>query len=117
VPAALGAPPGGEGWRVALDDEPGAPRAVLSDGALSVSAQHGRRNARGEGHVLGARLQRAAVQAPDATSADAWSTALLVLGRLPDAARAYVEFVERELDVAVSLVGTGAERASVLSRA
>jgi len=35
---------------------------------------------------------------------------------LPDAARAYVEFVEQELDVAVSLVGTGAERASVLSR-
>ena len=35
---------------------------------------------------------------------------------LPDAAGAYVEFVERELDVAVSLVGTGAERTSVLSR-
>jgi len=85
---ALGAPPGGEGWRVALDEAPGAPRAVLRDRALSVSAQHGRRNARGEGHVLGARLARAAVQAPDATLADAWSTALLVLGRLPAAARA-----------------------------
>jgi len=36
---------------------------------------------------------------------------------LPAAARAYVEFVERELGVAVSLVGTGAERESVLSRA
>jgi adenylosuccinate synthase len=36
---------------------------------------------------------------------------------LPDAARAYVEFVERELEVAVSLVGTGAERESVLTRA
>jgi adenylosuccinate synthase len=36
---------------------------------------------------------------------------------LPAAARAYVDFVERELDVAVSLVGTGAERASVLTRA
>jgi len=35
---------------------------------------------------------------------------------LPEAARAYVEFVERELEVPVSLVGTGAERASVLSR-
>ena len=29
---------------------------------------------------------------------------------LPAAARGYVEFVERELDVEVTLVGTGAER-------
>jgi adenylosuccinate synthase len=37
-------------------------------------------------------------------------------GELPDAARAYVEFVERELEVDVTLVGTGAERERVLSR-
>jgi thiamine biosynthesis lipoprotein len=85
---ALGAPPGAQGWRVALDEGPGAPRVMLRDGALSVSAQHGRRNAEGTGHVLGARVERAAVEAPDATLADAWSTALLVLGRLPAAARA-----------------------------
>ena len=36
---------------------------------------------------------------------------------LPDAARAYVEFVERELDVEVSLVGTGAEREQIVARA
>ena len=36
---------------------------------------------------------------------------------LPDAARRYVEFVERELDVEVTLIGTGAERKSVLTRA
>jgi adenylosuccinate synthase len=36
---------------------------------------------------------------------------------LPTAARRYVEFVERELDVEVTLVGTGAERTSVLTRA
>ena len=36
---------------------------------------------------------------------------------LPETARAYVDFVERELDVAVTLVGTGAERESVLTRA
>jgi len=36
---------------------------------------------------------------------------------LPEAARAYVDFVEQELDVAVTLVGTGAERESVLTRA
>jgi adenylosuccinate synthase len=35
---------------------------------------------------------------------------------LPEAARHYVEFVERELDVPVRLVGTGAERESVLAR-
>jgi adenylosuccinate synthase len=36
---------------------------------------------------------------------------------LPEAARRYVDFVERELDVEVTLVGTGAERKSVLTRA
>jgi adenylosuccinate synthase len=36
---------------------------------------------------------------------------------LPAAARSYVELVERELGVEVTLVGTGAERASVLTRA
>jgi adenylosuccinate synthase len=35
---------------------------------------------------------------------------------LPPAARAYVEFVERELDVEVPLIGTGAERERILSR-
>jgi len=35
---------------------------------------------------------------------------------LPDAARRYVEFVEHQLDVEVSWVGTGAERAQVLVR-
>jgi adenylosuccinate synthase len=35
---------------------------------------------------------------------------------LPAAARAYVEAVERELDVPVTLVGTGAERERVLTR-
>ncbi len=37
------------------------------------------------------------------------------LAELPGAARAYVAFVERELDVEVSLIGTGAERERVLS--
>jgi adenylosuccinate synthase len=39
------------------------------------------------------------------------------LGELPEGARRYVEFVERALDVEVTLVGTGADRASVLTRA
>jgi adenylosuccinate synthase len=36
---------------------------------------------------------------------------------LPVSARRYVDFVERELDVEVTLIGTGAERKSVLTRA
>ncbi|HKC77471.1 MAG TPA: adenylosuccinate synthase [Gaiellaceae bacterium] len=39
------------------------------------------------------------------------------VAELPGAARGYVDFVERELDVEVTLVGTGAERSSVLTRA
>jgi adenylosuccinate synthase len=35
---------------------------------------------------------------------------------LPAAARAYVDFVERELEVEVSLIGTGAERERVVAR-
>ena len=35
---------------------------------------------------------------------------------LPDTARAYVEFIERTLEVEVSLVGTGAEREQVVAR-
>jgi adenylosuccinate synthase len=39
------------------------------------------------------------------------------VGDLPAAARRYVELVERELDVGVTLIGTGAERTNVLTRA
>jgi adenylosuccinate synthase len=51
---------------------------------------------------------------------DGWSEPLdgcSSAAELPAAARAYVEFVERELGVEVTLVGTGAERSSVLTRA
>jgi adenylosuccinate synthase len=51
---------------------------------------------------------------------DGWSEPLdgcSSVSGLPDAARAYVEFVERELEVEVTLVGTGADRSSVLMRA
>jgi adenylosuccinate synthase len=36
-------------------------------------------------------------------------------GELPEAARSYVDYVERELGVEVSLVGTGAEREQVVA--
>ena len=51
-------------------------------------------------------------------SLDGWSTPLggvSSLGELPSAARRYVEFVEEQLEVEVSLVGTGAEREAVLA--
>ncbi len=43
------------------------------------------------------------------------STRAHSLADLPDAARRYVEFVERALDVEVTLIGTGAERERVLT--
>jgi len=108
--AAIGAPPGEPGWRVRLADAGGAGGrsgggagatsggsggavVVLRDAALSVSAPHGRVVERGGvrlGHVLdprtGAPAKRsgfAAAVAPSACLADAWSTALLVLGERP----------------------------------
>jgi adenylosuccinate synthase len=42
-----------------------------------------------------------------------WSVA--IDDGLPSRARAYVEFVERALDVPVTLVGTGASRERVLA--
>lgn len=87
---ALGAPPGAEGWGVALRDPsrgPAAPplaRVALRDLALGVSAPHGRRDGDGRGHVLdprdgsSAEAALGAVLHPSAAIADAWSTALLV---------------------------------------
>jgi adenylosuccinate synthase len=49
---------------------------------------------------------------------EGWGTPLggvTSLTDLPSAARSYIEFVEEQLDVEVSLVGTGAEREAVLA--
>lgn len=90
-----GAPPGEQGWRVALRDPRGAEgetlgEVCLRDRALSVSAPHGKSFAVGDrryGHVLDPRTGHptesallAAVSHPSATLTDALSTALLVLG-------------------------------------
>jgi len=81
---AVGAPPGEEGWQIALGDASGA-RCVLRDSALGVSAPDGESG--GEGHVLipgtgaAARgVEFAAVVCESAAWADAWSTALVVAG-------------------------------------
>lgn len=85
---ALGAPPDADGWRVRIGPD-GTWEARLRDSALSVSAPHGR-TADFAGHKVGHILDprsgrpvplglRAAVIAPSAEAADAWSTAALVL--------------------------------------
>ncbi len=97
---ALGAPPDRAAWRVELEGGEGAATVELANRALSVSAQHGRLLANGGGHVLDPRSKRqseslelVAVLHESARVAEAWSTALLVLGDIPPAAR--------ELDVAI----------------
>jgi len=81
---AVGAPPEELGWGIALAGA-GAPRCVLCDASLGVSAPDG--EVGGEGHVLDPATGRAASQvmiaaavSESAAWADAWSTALVVRG-------------------------------------
>ncbi|QDU66430.1 FAD:protein FMN transferase [Engelhardtia mirabilis] len=91
---ALGSPPGEEGWGVRVLAGGGARTIRLDGRALSVSAQHGRRADAAEGHLRDPRRGRPAadlgpiaVRAPNATAADAWSTALVVDPGAEQAAR------------------------------
>jgi FAD:protein FMN transferase len=104
---AIGAPPGEEGWKIAIeqpDSEIGADErssaagvanpvlaiALLRDEAMSVSAVHGKSftaEGRTYGHVIDPRSGQptqgaalAAVVLPSATETDALSTALLTVG-------------------------------------
>jgi thiamine biosynthesis lipoprotein len=90
----LGAPPGADGWKIAIAPAPDQPprqmAVVLRDNALSVSAVWGRFFEAGGkkfGHVIDPRTGwpvnnavQAAVVLPSATETDALSTALLVMG-------------------------------------
>lgn len=88
---AIGSPPNLSGWQIKVAD---GPTVMLRDAAISVSAPHGRmiQTENGTaGHVLDPRsgepacqAAAAAVIAPTAALADAWSTALLVLKTPPD---------------------------------
>jgi thiamine biosynthesis lipoprotein len=87
---ALGAPPGDAGWRVAIG--PGAQRRALAlaDMALSVSDPASQATAAARAHILDPRTRApvaargiVAVTGPSARLADAWSTALAVLGSVP----------------------------------
>lgn len=86
----IGLAPDGGPWRVRLEEGEGAPVAVLRDASLSVSAPRGRRNEKGEGHVLdprsgspASRARLAAAIGVYSAETDALSTALLVLGERP----------------------------------
>ena len=91
---AVGAPPGMAGWRIALGRSAGARSIVLRDAALSVSGPAGPRDRDGHalrpGHIVDPRSGKSvpgthliAVKGPSARLADAWSTAITVLGRRP----------------------------------
>jgi len=98
---AIGVEPYAEGWTVALripepGTEPRLEKVLLRDQAFSVSSPAGRTVEQAGvtlGHVIDPRTRRpvhtvalAAVKAASPTRADAWSTALLVLGQAPAAA-------------------------------
>jgi thiamine biosynthesis lipoprotein len=90
----IGAPPGEEGWKIAIAGCPDESRildtALLRDSALSVSAVWARSfeaDGKRYGHVIDPRTGQpvnnavlAAVALPSATETDALSTAMLVLG-------------------------------------
>ena len=87
---AIGAPPSEDGWRVAVRSDAEPRLVTLRNRAMSVSAPRGRRNSDGHGHILDPRTgvsagnaDTAAVLCARADLADAWSTALVVLGKRP----------------------------------
>lgn len=84
---AIGHPPGAPGWDVVLADSGVPPmRLPLADQALGLSSQARQDHVRDPRTGELARGQRfAAVIGPSARLCDAWSTALLVLGRVPPA--------------------------------
>jgi thiamine biosynthesis lipoprotein len=89
---AIGTAPGESGWRIAIGPAIDAPVVTLRDEALSVSDAGGQISLTGHHHIVDPVLQRAAPHAgtmavigPSAAIAEAWSTALVVLGRVPAA--------------------------------
>lgn len=86
---ALGAPPDAAGWRVALARSRALPWTELTDQALSVSRPFAQL-VDGGAHIIDPRSRRRVLQrrfavaiGPSAALADAWSTAISVLGDRP----------------------------------
>ena len=89
---AIGRPPGQPGWRVALGRSRHAATVVLDDAALSVSDPASQLAGTGRLHIVDPRSTEptrlagaapVAVTGASARLADAWSTALAVLGEVP----------------------------------
>lgn len=89
---AIGAPPGMDAWPIGLAQAPQAPPVRLRNNALSVSTACGdtRPTVEGDRRLVDPRSGRrlragtVAVIGPSARLADAWATAIAVLGRRPD---------------------------------
>lgn len=89
---AIAAPEGSAWWRVAVGTGADARVIGLRDGAMSVSDVPGECDPRSRSrHIVDparggsvAQPRRAIVTGPSARLADAWSTALVVLGRVPE---------------------------------
>jgi thiamine biosynthesis lipoprotein len=89
---AIGGAAGGEGWRVALAPGAGATVVTLRDRALALSEPSSQATPDRPGHIMDPRSAspvtrrgRVAVVGPSARRADAWATALSVLGCVPPA--------------------------------
>lgn len=88
---AIGQPPDSDGWAIALGPGRDDPALTLYGGqALSVSDANSQRADTGVVHIVDRRTgtpversRRVAVVGPSARLADAWSTALVVLDRVP----------------------------------
>lgn len=82
----IGAPPGAPAWRVEIADPDDPERAIagveLRDAALGVSCRARALDPR-DGAAARGPTRLAAVRARDAAAADAWATALLLLGTAP----------------------------------
>jgi thiamine biosynthesis lipoprotein len=89
---AIGAPPGSSGWGIGLAHAPALGQLLLRDRALSVSSTdgstrisvHGRHHLE-DGRDAGMSLppRFAVVAGPCARAADAWATAIAILGERP----------------------------------
>ena len=92
---AIGAPPDADAWRIGFAQAPAAKPVRLRDAALAVSTTRGGRTGErmdAAAHIMDPRTGRpvaaaraVAVVGPSARLADAWATAIVVLGSRPAA--------------------------------